>query len=111
MSFPDFFNQFPLLDVPISEDIVTIRAIRSDQGLVAFFTFHKDFEMPPHSHGFQWGTVIKGQLTFTIDGNSTTYGPGDKYLLDRSEVHAVKAAAGTQALDVFEEPDRYPLKA
>jgi hypothetical protein len=32
-------------------------------------------------------------------------------LLDRSEVHAVKAAAGTQALDVFEEPDRYPLKA
>ena len=110
MSFPDFFSQFPLLDVPISEDIVTIRAIRSDQGLVAFFTFHKDFEMPPHSHGFQWGTVIKGQLTFTIDGNSTTYGPGETYLLDPGEVHGVKATAGTQALDVFEEPDRYPLK-
>ena len=55
MPFPAFFDQFPLLDVPISQDIVTIRAIRSDQGLVAFFTFHKDFEMPPHSHGFQWG--------------------------------------------------------
>lgn len=110
MPFPVFFDQFPRLDVPISQDIVTIRAIRSDQGLAAFFTCHQDFEMPPHSHGLQWGTVIEGALTFTIDGTSKTYGPGETYLLGRGVVHAVRATAGTLAIDIFEEPDRYPLR-
>ncbi len=68
MNYPEFFNNFPSLDVPFPEDQVTIRAIRSDQGLAVFFDFHKDTVLPPHSHKGQWGTVIEGEVEITLDG-------------------------------------------
>jgi len=47
MPFATFMDSFPRLDIPISSDIVTSKAIASDAGLVVFFTFHEDFELPP----------------------------------------------------------------
>ena len=44
MAFPDFFRAFPALDVPFPDDVVGTQAIRSDAGLVVFFTFHKDIK-------------------------------------------------------------------
>ena len=38
-----------------------------DAGLVVFFTFLKDMELPPHAHKAQWGTVIEGELILTIE--------------------------------------------
>ena len=68
MAYPDFISAFPSIDVPFPEDIVQTAVIRSDAGLVAFFTFLKDLELPMHSHGDQWGTVIEGEIEFTIGG-------------------------------------------
>lgn len=110
MSFSKFIDAFPALDIPIPESVVSTRAIASDAGLVAFFTFHEDFELPPHSHKGQWGTVIVGRLELTIEGVTTVYAPGDTYDIPSGTVHSVKVTAGTQALDVFEEGNRYPLK-
>ena len=39
MAYPDFITDFPALDVPFPEDVVQTAVIRSDAGLVAFFTF------------------------------------------------------------------------
>jgi quercetin dioxygenase-like cupin family protein len=110
MSFPDFIQAFPALDVPIPENTVSTRAIASDAGLVVFFTFHEDFELPPHSHKGQWGTLIAGRLELTLDGATTVYAPGDTYNIPSGAVHSVKVTAGTRAIDVFEEGDRYLLK-
>ncbi|MBD3677835.1 MAG: cupin domain-containing protein [Rhodobacteraceae bacterium] len=110
MPFPAFMQAFPGLDVPFSEDVVSINAVRSDDGLVAFFTFHQDMVLPPHSHGAQWGTVVEGQIEFTIGGETKTYGPGDSYDIPAGVEHGAKIAAGSRVIDVFEEADRYPLK-
>ncbi len=110
MDYPAFIQAFPGLDVPFSSEQVTIHAIRSDAGLVVFFDFLQDFTLPPHAHKGQWGTVIAGQIALTIDGVTRTLRPGDSYNIPAGAVHSGQIAAGTKVIDVFEEPDRYPIK-
>ncbi len=111
MQFPEFIRKFPRLDIPFPEDVVKAYAVRSDAGLVVFFEFFQDMEIPAHSHLAQWGTVVEGEIQLTINGQTASYGPGVAYDIASGEVHAVVIKAGTKAIDVFEEPDRYPLKA
>jgi quercetin dioxygenase-like cupin family protein len=111
MRYATFMDSFPALDVPIDESIVTAKAIASDAGLVVFFTFHQDFELPPHSHKGQWGTVITGEVELTMNGVTKAYGPGETYDIPSGTVHSARVRAGTQAIDVFEENNRYGLKA
>lgn len=110
MRVPDFIKGFPTLDVPFPESIVTTSAIRSDRGLMVMFEFHEDFAMPEHHHKAQWGTVLAGQVELTIEGEATTYLPGQSYTIPSGAPHAVKVTAGTKAIDIFEEPDRYGLR-
>lgn len=110
MAFPEFIMGFPAIDVPFAEDVVKTRAIRSDAGLVVFFTFLTDFELPMHSHGAQWGTVIEGEIKFVIGGKAVTCGPGDSYDIPAGVEHGASIKAGTLAIDVFHEADRYPIK-
>nr|WP_319949472.1 cupin domain-containing protein [uncultured Shimia sp.] len=110
MNFPDFIMGFPAIDVPFSEEVVQTRAIQSEDGLVVFFTFLQGMELPMHSHGAQWGTVVHGQIELTIGDHTQTYGPGDSYSIPAGVEHGAIIQAGTKVIDVFEEADRYPLK-
>ena len=110
MEFPAFIQAFPSLTVPLPPEMVKIHAIRSDAGLVVFFNFLQDATLPPHAHKGQWGTVLEGEITLTIDGRARKFGPGESYDIASGTVHAVTVKAGTKAIDVFEEPDRYPLR-
>ena len=110
MDYPVFIKAAPGLDVPIPESVVRTHAFRSDAGLVVMFDFLQDFALPPHSHKGQWGTVVSGTVEITIDGVSRVYRRGESYDSPAGVVHAVRLTAGTKAIDVFEEPDRYPLK-
>ena len=111
MPFPDFIQNLAGIDVPFPEDVVHTSAIQSAAGLVAFFSFKKDMILPMHSHGAQWGTVVEGEIEVTIGGVTRTYGTGDSYMIPAGVEHGAKIKAGTRAIDVFEEPDRYRLKA
>jgi len=110
MPYPDFINAFPKLDVPFPEDVVQTAVIRSDSGLVAFFTFLKDMVLPVHSHGAQWGSVVEGEIEFTIGDETKTYRAGDSYSIPAGVEHGALIKAGTRVIDVFEEADRYPIK-
>jgi quercetin dioxygenase-like cupin family protein len=110
MSFPAFFGHFPHLALPYPDEVVTTHAIRSARGLVVFFAFHKTSDIPEHVHRGQWGMVVEGEITLTIGGTSTTYRTGENYYVPAGTPHAVHVTAGTRAIDVFEEPDRYPLR-
>ena len=110
MSYPQFIQAFPGIDVPFPDAVVQTAVVRSDAGLVAFFTFHKDLTLPPHAHGAQWGTVVEGEIEFTIAGETKLYKPGDSYDIPAGVEHGALIKAGTRVIDVFAEPDRYPLK-
>jgi len=49
-------------------------------------------------------------VTLTIDGETRRYGPGESYDIPSSVEHGVQVKAGTVAIDVFAEADRYRLK-
>ena len=100
MPYPDFIQEFYSIDVPFPEDVVQSNVVRSEQGLVAFFTFHKDMVLPPHSHGAQWGTVIEGEIEFTIGGEQRIYRPGDSYSISAGVEHGAIIKAGTRVIDV-----------
>lgn len=110
MPYAEFMNSFPAIDVPFPEDVVMTRAIRSDAGLVCFFTFVKAMQLPMHAHGGQWGTVVEGEITLTIGDDTRAYRPGDSYAIPAGVQHGAMITAGTRVIDVFEEPDRYRLK-
>ena len=110
MPYPDFITAFPSIDVPFPDDVVQTAVVRSDNGLVAFFTFLKDMELPPHSHGAQWGTVVEGQVEFTIGGETKIYRAGDSYSIPAGVEHGALIKSGTRVIDVFEEADRYSIK-
>ena len=111
MDLPAFIMAQPLLDIPFPPEMVEARAIRGDHGLVVFFVFHKAMELPAHAHKGQWGTVIEGQIELTIGGDTRVYHPGDSYDIPAGVEHSARVPAGTKVMDVFEEPDRYPLKS
>ena len=106
MAYPAFITEFPSIDVPFPEDVVQTAVVKSEVGLVAFFTFLKDMELPTHSHGAQWGTVVEGEIEFTIDGQTKMYGAGDSYSIPAGVEHGAMIKAGTRVIDVFEEADR-----
>ncbi len=110
MPYPEFITAFPRIDVPFPEDVVQTAVVKSDAGLVAFFTFLKDMELPAHAHGAQWGTVVEGEIEFTIGGETKIYRPGDSYSIPAGVEHGALIKAGTRVIDVFEEADRYAIK-
>jgi quercetin dioxygenase-like cupin family protein len=111
MPYPDFIDAFPSLDVPFPDDVVRTSVVRSDDGLVVFFTFLKDMKLPTHAHGAQWGTVIEGEIEFTIGGETRTCRPGDSYTIPAGVEHGAMIKAGTRVIDIFEEADRYPIRS
>ncbi|GAA0773393.1 cupin domain-containing protein [Roseibium denhamense] len=110
MELPEFIRKFPALDVPFPEDVVKSYAVQSDAGLVVFFDFVQDMVLPPHSHLAQWGTVLSGEIEFTIGGETKTLTSGAIYNIPAHVEHGAVIKAGTKVIDVFEEPYRYPLK-
>ena len=110
MPYPDFIKAFPSIDVPFPEDVVQTAVVRSDDGLVAFFSFLKDMELPAHSHGAQWGTVLEGEIELTIGGEKEVYRAGDSYSIPAGVEHGALIRSGTRVIDVFEEADRYAIK-
>ena len=110
MAFPAFIENLPGLDLPFPADVVRASTVRSDHGLVAFFTFLKDMELPAHAHGAQWGTVVEGEIAFTIGGETRIFRAGDSYSIPAGVEHGARIRAGTRVIDVFEEADRYPVR-
>lgn len=111
MDYPDFMRDFPGLDVPFPEERISLNAVRSEAGLVVFFTVHHDVEVPEHSHGPQWGALFEGRIELTVNGETRTCRPGDTWDIPAGAPHAARLFAGARLMDVFAEPDRYRLRS
>lgn len=111
MNLPEFIIALPELDVPFPSDVVASHVFPSEHGLVVFFEFFKEMELPMHSHKAQWGTVLEGSLTLTIGGDTREYRAGDSYSIPSGVEHGGIIIAGSKVIDIFEENDRYPVKA
>lgn len=111
MSLPAFIDALPALDLPFPDEVVTSRVIRSDTALAVFFIAKQELNLPEHSHKGQWGTVIEGRLDLTMNGETVSHRPGSSYDIPAGTPHSARVHAGSIVFDIFEEPDRYPIRS
>ena len=102
--FAGWIADLPEVDTPFTG--LEGHMISGPHGQAVFFRAEREFEVPPHSHGAQWGIVVSGRLHMTIAGNSGTYEPGDTYDIGAGEEHSARLEAGTCVIDVFQDPHR-----
>jgi len=76
-----------------------------------FFDIQPAGDVPPHSHGEQWGIVVEGELEFTIDGVTRLYRKGDSYHIPAGVVHSARIPTRCRVIDFFPDPDRHKIKA
>lgn len=107
--FSDFIHQLPLADIAFEG--VEARLLAGPHGQAVFFCLPAGAQVPPHSHGAQWGIVVKGELELTIGGETRTYRAGDSYHIGDGVEHAGKIDAECWVIDVFADPDRYKARA
>ena len=110
MDFPEMITRLPEAELPIPRSKVRTHVLPSERGQLVFFHVLEDVEIPPHSHKAQWGTVLEGEIEVSIGGTSRVYKPGMAYFIPAGAVHSAKARAGAKVMDLFEEPDRYPIR-
>lgn len=106
--FPEFIRQLPEIDVPLTG--VRGWLSQGPDHQTVFFEIEPIGEIPPHSHGAQWGIVVEGEMELTIADNPRRCGPGDSYHIPAGVVHSAKFLTRVRAIDVFADVDRYRPK-
>lgn len=106
--YPEFIKNLPEADLPIDKVIGYL--FQGNHGQICFFDFEPGVEVPEHSHGHQWGVVLEGEMSLTIDGETKRMRKGDSYYIPAGVVHSAKFDQRCKALDLFEDADRYQSK-
>lgn len=70
-------------------------------------------EVPPHSHGAQWGVVVEGEMMLIPlcgTGETRSYRKGEAYFIPAGAVHSARFNSRVFVIDFFADPDRYKAK-
>lgn len=105
--YPELITSLPAIDLPAAMKGVRGWLSQGADHQVVFFEIEPIGEVPPHSHGAQWGIVVEGEMELTIDGQTRCYGPGDSYFIPAGVTHGARFLSRFRAIDVFADVDRY----
>ena len=99
-------NLQDLADLPLVEiwgDAVRARRVQGDRITLAVVELAANAVVPEHRHAAeQLGLVIRGQMQFTIDGETRDLGPGGTWRILADRPHDVVAGPdGAVVIDVF----------
>lgn len=107
-SFPEIIKALPRADISIDGVQAWIAQGKAFQ--IVFFEINAGASVPHHSHAAQYGIVIKGEMTLTINGKAKRYKKGDTYYIPEGAIHQAEIHTFFRALDFFAEPARYKPK-
>jgi len=105
MKLPEEIKANSEIDVPV--DGIRGWKVGGTKGLVVFFEIAAGSVLPEHSHCYQWGIVIGGEIELTIDGEAWVYRKGDSYTIPEGMPHSGVIKNGCLAMDYFSDPNRY----
>ena len=106
---PDEIKTLPKIEIPVSG--VTGFSLLNDEKQLVFFVVDEGVTVPNHAHCAQKGTVVAGEMTLTIEGQTNLYQPGDTYSIPEGASHRVSFSKDTILIDLFDAPNRYPVRA
>lgn len=105
LPYPDLITDLPEIDLPVPGARGWL--LQGESRQLAFFDLPAGGEVPPHSHGDQWGILVQGEMDLTIDGATRRLGPGDWYRIPAGVEHSARFVTRVQVLDLFADTDRY----
>ncbi len=105
MDFPALITDLPEADIPFAG--VKGWLLQGDNQQIVFMDIDPIGEIPEHSHGAQFGVVLDGEMSLTIDGDTRTYGKGDSYFIPAGTPHSATIAKSLKVMDMFADKDRY----
>jgi quercetin dioxygenase-like cupin family protein len=105
--FQAYIADLPQADIPVEGVKGYISQAQDHQ--IVFMEFDRDCDIPPHSHGEQWGTVIRGEIHLTIAGKEHQLRAGDTYYIPAQVEHSAKIFAGYADVSYFGERDRWKV--
>ena len=106
--YPEMIMNSPEIDIPLEG--VRGWLFQTGEKQVVFFDIQPVGEVPPHSHCSQWGLMIEGEMTLTIDGKPHTIRKGDWYYIPEGIEHSATFATRSFVMDIFDSADRYQAK-
>jgi quercetin dioxygenase-like cupin family protein len=88
-------------------DGLRVRAVHGERITLAVFELDPGIAMPEHRHpNEQVGVVVRGELTFTVGGETRLRKPGDMWVIPSGVPHAVERTgeAGCTIVETFSPP-------
>jgi len=79
--------------------------LRGERGWVIFMVADRDVSIPMHHHGAQWGIVLDGEMTLTMNDQTTTYRRGEAHYIPTGVDHEAHLRAGWRGMYVFARPE------
>ncbi|MFX1563607.1 MAG: cupin domain-containing protein [Promethearchaeota archaeon] len=107
-SFPDIIKKLPSADISI--DGVQAWIAQGKKFQIVFFEIEAGKKIPPHNHEAQFGIVVEGEMTLTINGKAKRCRKGDTYYIPKGVTHQAEFHKFFRAIDFFDEPARYKSK-
>jgi quercetin dioxygenase-like cupin family protein len=104
-SYPDIIKALPRIKTDL--DGVNGWLAQGESFQIVFFEIQAGRSIPPHSHGPQFGFIIKGSLTLTIGDITYDLSAGDSYYIPANVSHYGNFKSDTLAMDFFAEASRY----
>ncbi len=108
MPYDELIRDLPEIDLPVPGARGWL--LQGEERQMAFFDLPEGGRVPPHSHGAQWGLVIRGEMDLTIAGETRRLGAGDWYHIPADVEHGAVFVTRIQVIDLFADTDRYRIK-
>ena len=105
---PTFIKKLPRAETPI--DGLDIYVSQGKNHQIVFMEFHKDVEIPAHTHENQWELVLDGMVDVWINEKKHTYQKGDQFCISSGVIHHARVYKGYRSIAFFNEPQRYTIK-
>ena len=106
--FPAFVYSLPEADLPYSE--LKGWLMTGGNGQVLYCESEAEILIPEHSHGEQWGCVIKGRMELTIQDRTHIYARGELFHIPSGAKHRVHIFPGFRAVQHSENVNHYFVK-
>jgi len=107
MDFPEIIRKLPKARLPYEG--VDAYVFQGQNQQVVFTSFHKDVEIPEHSHAAEWGVVLEGEIELTVNGETRIFRKGDVYYIPANAKHSAKMKKGYKEIVFFNE-NRFELE-
>jgi mannose-6-phosphate isomerase-like protein (cupin superfamily) len=106
--FPTFVHSLPEADLPYPG--LKGWLMQGEGGQVLYSETDTEVIVPEHSHGEQWGVVIRGRIELTIHERTRMCTRGDMYHIPSGAAHRAHIFPGFRAIDHYADRNRYQVK-